>query len=424
MDEKRKPHLFYGYIVVAAAACIMFVAWGANRSFGIFLDPILNEFGWSRASISGVFTLVLIIMGSASIAAGRLSDRFGPRPLLLVCCLFLGLGHLFVSQAKSIGQFYIFYGVITGIGMSGLYAPLMSVIVRWFVKRRILMSSVLTASAAVGVMFFPLISSLLISSYGWRISYLVLGGIVLAITVCGALFVRRSPDEMGLLPYGYSESPVMDLNLQTEGFSLGESFRTRQFWLLTTVFFTDKFLINVTVVHIVIHAVGLGIPPTLAASILSIAAGVSIPARIIVGAAADRIGHKRGLMICLVISTAAFLLAMVARELWSLYLFAVLFGSGLWAASAVISGMAAELFGLKSHGAIYSSMWLFGCIGGAVGPVLVGHIFDVTGSYQLAFLISTFVNIGGIIALLFLRSIPNRIANQKVDENASGCLLL
>jgi MFS family permease len=408
VDEKRKPHLFYGYVVVVAAAFIMLAAWGANRSFGIFLDPILNEFGWTRASISGVFTLVLIIMGIASIAAGRLSDRFGPRPLLLVCCLFLGLGHLMVSQAKSIGQFYIFYGLITGIGMSGLYAPLMSVVVRWFVKRRVLMSSMLTASAAVGVMFFPLISSLLISSYGWRISYLILGGIVLVITVCGALFLRRSPDEMGLLPYGYSESTEMDINLQTEGFSLGESFRTRQFWLLTAVSFIDKFLINVTVVHIVIHAVGLGIPPTPAASILSIAAGVSIPARILVGAVADWIGHKRGLMICLVISMAAFLLAMVARGLWSLYLFALLFGSGLWAASAVISGMAAELFGLKSHGAIYSSMWLVGCIGGAVGPVLAGHIFDVTGSYQLAFLISALVNIGGIIALLFLHPIANR----------------
>jgi len=408
VDEKRKPNLFYGYVVVVAAAGIMFVAWGSNRSFGIFLDPILKEFGWTRASISSVFTLVLIIMGSVSITAGRLSDRFGPRPVLLVCCLFLGLGHLLVSQARSIGHFYIFYGVITGIGMSGLYAPLMSVVVRWFAKRRILMSSVLTASAALGVMVFPLISSLLISSYGWRTSYLLLGGVVLVITVCGALFIRRSPDEMGLLPYGSSESTGMDLNLQTEGFSLGESFRTGQFWLLTTVVFTDQFLINVTVVHIAIHAVELGIPPTPAASILSIAAGVSIPARITVGALADRIGYKRGLMICLVISTAAFLLVMVARGLWTFYLFSLLFGSGLWASSAVISGMAAELFGLKSHGAIYSSMWLVGCIGAAVGPVLVGHIFDVTGSYQLAFLICTSVNIGGIIALIFLRPITNK----------------
>ncbi len=424
MKEKSKPPLFYGYVVVIAAACIMFVAWGANRSFGIFLEPILNEFGWTRASISGVFTLVLIIMGSASITAGRLSDRFGPRPLLLVCCLFLGLGHLLVSQVKSIGQFYIFYGVITGIGMSGLYAPLMSVVVRWFVKRRILMSSMLTASAAVGVMSFPLISSLLISSYGWRTSYLILGGIVLATTVCGALFIRRSPDEIGILPYGYSESTEMDLNLQTEGFSLGEAFRTRQFWLLTTVVFTDKFLINVTVVHIVIHAMGLGISTTPAASILSIAAGISIPARIIVGAVADWIGHKRALTICLGISTAAFLLAMVARSLWSLYLFAVLFGSGLWAASAVLSGMAAELFGLKSHGAIYATMWLVGCIGGAVGPVLAGHIFDITGSYQLAFVISVLVNIGGIIALLSLRPITNRSHIGEGDGNASRGLLL
>ena len=408
MTGDKKNKLFYGYVVVAATVGIAMLAWGSNRTFGVFLEPMLNEFGWTRAGISGAFTLGMIIMGLFAIAAGRLTDRFGPRVVMIGCGLCLGLGYILVSQVGAIWQFYLFYGLIAGIGMSGFWAPLMSMVARWFVKRRALMSGILAAGPALGIVIMPLAFSLLISAYGWRISYIILGSVVLVLIVLAALFLRRDPGEMGLLPYGVDEGKAGGMDLQAEGLSLGEAVRTRQFWLLSTVTFCDFFLINVIVVHIVIYTIGLGIPATAAASVLSVAAGVSIPARIIMGGVADRIGNRSALMIVLIVSVVAFLLLLVARELWMLYLFAVLYGVGLWAASAITSPLTADLFGLKSHGTILACTVLVSAVGGAIGPVVVGHIFDVTGSYQLGFILCVALSITGLITIMLLRPVANR----------------
>ena len=403
--ENRKPKLFYGYVVVAAAVCIMMIAWGSNRTFGVFLEPMLNEFGWTRAGISGAFTLCMIIMGLFAIAAGRLTDRFGPRVVLIGCAFFLGLGYLLVSRVGAIWQLYLFYGVITGIGMSGAFAPLLSIVPRWFVKRRALMSGIVVAGPALGIVVMPLAFTLFISAYGWRTSYIILGSVVLVLIVLAALFLRRDPGQMGLMPYGADKGKAGGMDLQAAGLSLGEAVRTRQFWLLSVVSFSDLFLMNVITVHIVIYTIGLGIPATAAASVLSVAAGVSIPARVIIGGVADRIGNKPAFMICFITSVVAFLLLLVARELWILYLFAAIFGFGLWSSGAIMAPITAELFGLKSHGTILACTAFASAVGGAVGPVLVGYIFDVTGSYQLGFILCLLVTIVGITALIFLRPI-------------------
>jgi MFS family permease len=403
--ENGKPKFFYGYVVVAAAFSIMTIAWGINRTFGVFLEPMLNEFGWTRAGISGAFTLVILIGGGMSLVAGRLTDQYGPRIVLICCGLFLSLSYILVSQVKAIWQFYLFYGLIAGLGMSGCIAPLMSTIARWFVKRRALMSGILVSGPALGIVFMPLLSSIFISAYGWRISYLILGTMVLMILVSGALFLKRDPGEMGLVPYGTDKATAVELDLQNEGLSLSEAIRTRQFWLLNYIAFGDFYLINVIAVHIVIHAIGLGIQPTAAASILSLAAGVSIPARIIIGGVADKIGSRSAFMICLIMSVIAFLLLLVARELWTLYLFAVIYGFGLWAGGGIMSPMAADLFGLKSHGAIYAGTTFAFSIGGALGPVLVGYLFDVTGSYGPGFLTCTAISITCLMAIIYIRPI-------------------
>ena len=406
--EDRKPKLFYGYIVVAAAVSIMTIAWGANRTFGVFLEPMLDEFGWTRAGISGAFTLSMIFFGVTSIVTGRLTDRFGPRLVLIGCGLFLGSGYLLVSQVGAIWHLYLFYGVITGIGLSGVWAPLMSLVARWFVKRRALISGILLAGPGLGIVVMPLVSSLLISAYGWRTSYIILGSVVLVVIVSAALFLKRDPGDMGFLPYGAGEAKAGDLDLQSVGLSLGEAVRTRQFWLLNVITFFTLFLMNVVLVHIVIHAIGLGISATAAASILAVGAGVSIPGRIIAGGIADKVGNRQLLVACFVIAVVAFLWLLVARELWMLYLFAALFGVGLWASTAAEAPITAELFGLRSHGVILGVTNFGTAIGGAIGPVLAGYIFDVTGSYQPAFLICVAASIIILVAAIFLRPVSGR----------------
>ena len=143
MTNKGKPGFFYGYVMVTSGFFIMAVVWGANRTFGVFLEPMLREFGWTRAGISGAFTLVMVMMGCMGAIAGRMTDRIGPKAVVISCGIFLGAGYLLIPFVETLWQFYLYYGVLTGIGM-GVSTPLMSIVPRWFSKRRALMASIVT----------------------------------------------------------------------------------------------------------------------------------------------------------------------------------------------------------------------------------------------------------------------------------------
>jgi MFS family permease len=403
MPKKNHP-LYYGYIVVFAAVLIMTIVWGTNRTFGVFLKPMLVEFGWSRANISGAFTLAMIVMGLTGFLTGRITDRFGPRAIVMICGTCLGASYALTSMIQSAWQFYIVYGFLAGIGMS-VTTALMSLVARWFVKRRALMSSILTAGPAFGNMMMPLVFSLIIHGVGWRQSYLIMAGIVLFVVFSTIMFLKRDPSQMGLVPYGVENKAAPDDTLQSEGLSVASALRTKQYWLISFLFFCDFFLFNVVSVHIVIHAMDIGIPATEAASILSVASGVCLFARIIIGGIADKVGCKPTFMVCLIMAIVGFALLLVAQSLWTLYLFAAIFGFGLWASGGLIPPMTAELFGLRDHGTIYGSIFVSGATGGAFGPVVVGYLFDLTGDYQLAFIVCFIITILSLLSLMGLKPI-------------------
>jgi MFS transporter, OFA family, oxalate/formate antiporter len=408
----EKPGIFYGYIVVSAAIFIMTIAWGTNRTFGVFLKPMLTEFGWSRAGISGAFTMAMFTMGFASLLAGRITDRAGPRLVVVGCGLSLGIGYLLCSRIHAAWQFYIFYGLMTGAGMA-VTAPLMSLVARWFVKRRALMASITIAGPAFGNMAMPLIFSLVIDRVGWRISFVIMAGIVLVGTFAAARFVRRDPSEMGLLPYGFDEVNTDRTIYQTEGVPLSGAIRTRQFWLLSFISFCDLFLFNSVTVHIVIHAMDMGISATKAASVISVASGVCIFGRVIIGSCGDRYGCKPTFMVCIIMAMVGFMLLIVAKSLWMLYLFAGIFGFGLWSSGGLVPPLIAKLFGLKSHGAIYGSIFISGATGGALGPVIVGYLFDVTGSYVPAFVVCLIISSLSLSALILLKPVRECCIDKK-----------
>lgn len=401
----KKEPLFYGYIVVAASLCIMAITWGANRTFGVVLGPMLAEFGWTRAGISGAVTLNMLVMGTMALVAGRLTDRYGPRPIIFIGAFFSGLGYLFASRITAMWQLYLFYGIISGIGLSTAWAPPISVVSRWFWKRKALMSGIVLAGPAMGIAIIPLVFSSLIASLGWRFSYVILGCFVMVTVAVAALFLRRNPGDFGLFPYGADPSDSHCNDLQTEGISLRASLGTTAFWLVLLICFCNEVLVGVVTVHIVVHATGIGIPVTAAAGVLSVAAGISIPGRIIMGGVDDRLGHKPVLAICFGTSIVAFLLLLSTDAVWMLYLFAVLFGAGLWTAGSIRAPLMADLFGLKAHGALFACTVLASAVGGALGPIIAGYLFDVFGNYQ-----STFVMCIGASLIAMLAVIPLKAA--------------
>ena len=406
--EDRKPRLFYGWFIVLAAFGIMAVFGGTAYSFGVFFQPLLNDFGWTRAMTSGAFSLYMALHGFLYIVTGRLTDRFGPRLVMTICGLFMGLGYLLMSQVEAIWQLYLFYGVIIGIGMSGGFVPLVSTVARWFTKRRGMITGIVTSSVGLGIMIMPPLAGWLISTYGWRFSYIVIGIIVLVVTITAAQFLRRDPGEMGLVSYGADKTNADNLNSAEGGLSFGEAIHTRQFWVLCIVLLGFGFCLQTIMVHVVPHAMGLGISAPSAASILAAIGATTIIGKPVMGAAGDRIGNKPAIMISLVLMSAALLWLLPSREVWMFYLFAAFFGFAYGGVSAMMSPVVADLFGLRSHGTIFGVVTFSTTMGGAIGPVLAGYIFDVTGSYQLAFRICTAVSVVAIIISIFLKPVSDR----------------
>lgn len=403
-QNARYSIVFYGYVIVAAAFLITAVGWGANRTFGIFLPTLTQEFGWTRAGISGSFTICMVVLGIITLTVGRLTDRLGPRPLLIACSFFMGVGFLMCSQIESLWELYVYFGIFTGIGLSGVYVPMYSIVARWFVQKRSLMTGILAAGPPTGIVLMPPVTTWLMSRFGWRDSFTAIGIFTFLALLTTAMFLKRDPGQIGTTPLGAEKASGTWNDIQNHGMLLQEAVRTRSFWLLNLISFIDAVLVNVVIVHLVPYAISLHIDPLQAATVLSLAAGVSIPARIGMGGLADRIGNHQGLFVCISTSILAFTILIFARGSVTLYLFAVLYGIGLWTSSSVMSPFIADLFGLKSHGAILACTSFSWTIGGGLGPVLVGFIFDLTGSYQLGFWVCLSATIISLISLLGIKS--------------------
>ena len=378
---------YYGYIIVLAIFVIAAVVEGIMFSFGVFFKPLLTEFGWTRAMTAGAFSLFTVLHIPIVIAAGALTDRFGPRLMLTACGFFLGLGYLLMSQTSAIWQLYLFYGVVASIGMGLYWVPVISILPRWFVKRRALMIGVAVSGIGVGQLIYPPVANWLISAYDWRMSFLLMGGTTMGIIMISAQFLRRDPGQIGLSPYGESEAKQEYPVVETSGLSLREAIRTKQFWVFGMIYLSWTFCLSTVLVHSVIHAIGLGISPASAANILAIIGVTGIIGRLVFGRLADIIDIKPVLLISFLLMSIDFLWLVIAGEIWMVYLFAAIFGISYGAFEILQSPIIARLFGLSSLGTILGVVHTFASIGLGLGSVVTGYIFDVSGSYQVAFLI-------------------------------------
>ncbi len=405
MVKSRHPRIFYGYIIVISSVFMLFLMHGANITFGVFFSPLQREFGWSRAAISVALSLSSLLGGIFGIVSGRLIDRFGPKIIIVASAIILGLGYVLMSQMQVVWQLYLFFGVIVGIGTSSGDVSTLSTTARWFVGRRGIMSGLVKVGTGTGMLIMPLVANWLISEYGWRNSYIILGIVCMVGILLIAQLFKRDPAEDGLKPYGSHEQDASNVTQEESGFSLHDATHTRQFWMLGAVYFLIVYCANSMVTHITPHALDLGLSPTAAASMMSFIGGASIMGRLAMGTTGDRFGNRRALTICYLIYVIALSWLQFADELWMLYLFTLIYGFSHGGFFALTSPLVAELFGTKSHGVIFGIILFLGTIGGAIGPAVTGYIFDVTLSYQLAFLILVVVSAIGLILSTFLRPI-------------------
>ena len=409
MVKARKDQNFHGYTITAACFIIQAAGIGTLVSYGVFFNPLAEEFGWSRAIISGAASVSSILTGLLAIVVGRLNDRIGPRIMMTVNGLFFGLSYLLMSRLTEIWHLYLIYGVVLSIGLSAIDVIPLSTVARWFVKKRGLMTGIVKVGTGTGQLIIPFAASILIAQYGWRNAYTIIGVALLILLFIVAQVLRRDPGEIGLAPGWETEAAADEPNRDGVGLTLREALHTRQFWTLCAVNLSIIFCVMVIIVHIVPYGQDIGISAGKAAATLSIIGGVSMASRFITGIVIDRIGSKKVMVLCFILLIANLLWLQQTKALWMLYLFAIIYGIAHGGFYTAISPIIAEFFGMRAHGVLFGVIFFSGNIGGAIGPVLAGYIFDTTTAYTWAFLICVVMSMLGFLLLLTLKPITASI---------------
>ena len=391
----------HGYLLVALAFVIMSVMWGAFYAFGVFFKPMLGEFGWTRAATAGAFSICSVIQGLVSIVMGRLNDRYGPRVVMTVSGFLLGLGYCLMYSTQSLWHLYAYYGFIVGIGMGGSFVPLVSSVAKWFVERRGTMTGIVAAAVGVGAFVGPPVASRLISRYGWRVSYLLLGGASFLVIVLCAQFLKQKPDP---LSHTTTKEEREGKRQDSPSLSLREAYRTVQFWVFFLMIVCLGFCVFALMVHIVPHALEIGMNPISAANILATIGVFSIGGKILFGKLGDTTGSTVIFIIAFALLSASLFWLIPAGSPWALYLFAAVFGFAYGGGVTSESPLVAELFGLKNHGIILGNIAFSFTLGGAIGPFVAGYMFDRTNSYSLAFLVCAIISCAGLMSACVIRA--------------------
>ncbi|MBI4288261.1 MAG: MFS transporter [Chloroflexi bacterium] len=382
---------YYGWVIVFASLVAMAVTVGTLHSFGVFFKPLLAEFGWTRATTAGIFSLSNVIQGVAAIAVGLVSNRIGPRKLVMLSAVLLGLSYALGSWAMALWQLYIYFGLLQGVGRGIPYNPLMATIARWFATRRGLAMGVALSGGGVGTILFPMLGERLIEDFGWRNAFLTFG-ILSGVSVLGiSLLLKARPPETTAADCEaeHDAAPTRCDAAQAEVETpLRSILSSHAFWLVAVASFVSNLSIAVVFVHLVAYATDLKISAAIAASFVSVTGLFNIVGKIGMGAFADRYGLRWGMTICFGLGAAVLFWLSAASAVWMFYLFAVLFGVAYAGWMPLFPVLVGRIFGVGSMSAVLGFLTAANMTGGAVGAYVAGYIFDSTHSYQLAFIMA------------------------------------
>jgi MFS family permease len=400
--------IFYGWRIVAAAFAILFTAYGAQYSFGVFFTALLDEFGWSRAGLAGVFSLYAFVYSVMGFPAGRLTDRWGPRAVITTGALFLGVALAGMAWVRELWQPYVLYGGVAALGMGTAYVPCNSTVVKWFARRRGLAVGIASSGGSVGTFAFPPLAQWLVGTIGWRASYVVFGAGVLATLAVVARVMRRDPESLGLEPDG-ERPPVV---AHGPGMPLARALRTRALWLMVLGFTGTWLPVFIPLVHLVPLARDLGHGGATGAWLVSALGAGAVAGRMVMGPVSDRIGRQTTLVIGLALQALAFAGFARAGSVAALLATSVLFGYSYGAVSTLFPALVGDFFGRATAGAIVGFLFMVAGSMAAWGPLVAGAVHDATGSYAPAFSLAAGTNVLAAVVLGAARPPARAVAEE------------
>jgi MFS family permease len=395
-------------VIVGAGALMTCVALGAMFSLAIFLEPMSATTGWSRAGISSAMTLNFIVMGLGAFGWGAASDRYGTRPVVLAGAVLLGLALVLASQAASLVQFQLTYGILVGLAASAFFTPMIAATTAWFEDNRSLAVSLVSAGMGVAPMTISPFARWLISAYDWRTAMLVIGIGAWTLLLPAALLVRNPPapaasgTTVGTSVAGAS-GPVM---------SVSQALRSPQFLVLGLTFFACCGAHSGPIFHMVSYAIACGVAPMAAVSIYSVEGLAGLGGRLLLGVLADRLGVKQVLIAGLAVQALAIGSYALVSRLGEFYALAVVFGTAYGGVMPLYAVLAREYFGQHIMGSVLGAATMLSAMGMAFGPLAGGWVFDTFNAYTWLFIGSFAVGLGAVAMALAFPPLPGRARPQ------------
>jgi MFS family permease len=387
---------YYRWVIVAAGGLLGCVAIGAMFSLPVFLLPISRDTGWSVTGVSSAMTIGFLAMALASMVWGTLSDRFGPRLVVLIGSVVLAASLALASRATSLVQFQLIFGLIVGGAAAAIFAPMMACVTGWFDTHRSLAVSLVSAGIGVAPMTMSPFAAWLVSLYDWRTSLLIIAALSAALMIPAALLVRRPPALEG------NEAFASAGGESQAALPLGQAIRSPQFIILLLTNFLCCATHSGPIFHTVSYALHHGIPMIAAVSIYSVEGLAGLGGRVAFGILGDRLGAKRVLVSGLLLQAFGALAYLFVRELSAFYAVAALFGFIYAGVMPLYAVLARENFPLRMMGTVIGGTAMAGSLGMATGPLAGGLIYDSFASYGWLFLGSWGIGVGAfLIALTF-----------------------
>jgi MFS family permease len=419
----RNPKLHYAWIILFAA-CVLNIASRADHgSFGVFVEPLVELFGWSRGDVSLAYSIAFIVGLPAVVIMGWLGDRYGARMLMLGASALITAGTLLLGTIKELWQFYVFYGFFVGsMGHAAFTVLLPVILTRWFTKHMGLAVGIYWAAMGIGPMIFAPLFRYLIETRGWGGAFTMIGLVVGVILFAFSLLIRSTPEEKGLEPYGADDGPK---KTPAHGKAASASVPMRQIlsqrpvWLLIGIHHLGCAGHSVILAHVVSMAIVQGVSGMEAAAALSMVAGASAVSRFASALIAARFGGRVLLTLALIGQSAPIFILFFAHDAWAFYAFALVFGLCYGGEMVGFPIINRQLFGASAPlGTIYSLEMVGAGTGMALGGWLGGFLFDISGAYTssiIAAIALTFIGLPLALALPKHKHPPSEGMKAKVS---------
>lgn len=390
-QKKAESGIFWGWYVIAGAFLILSINYGARYSFGVFVKPLSEEYGWSRSVISLGASINMLVYSTCAIVLGRIVDRISPRWIITMGALIACSGYMMLSFVTTPFQFYIVYGLLVGTGAAGMGLVVMnSSAAKWFIKKRGTAIGISTMGVSFGTLMLTPAAGFIIKNYDWRTGFAFISILFLASIAMAHLFMRKaSPESCGLLPDGEADPAkvlkIDEASALTSRISYREMFSDLRFWIIGISFGLAVMTLMAAFVHQVAYAQDRGIDKLAAAASLGAVGFAGFLGQFFFGWLSDRIRDvKYSAVLGMIVMMAGLLILLKTESLTLLYVYSLVYGFGYGCLAPMMPITIADRFGRRDLGAVYGMLTFFIGVGGSVGPYFAGLIYDYYGSYDLA----------------------------------------